>query len=58
MAKPSPRSPEELLAWAANIIRREQENGTYGTITIHLEDGKMTRVSTQKNELPTFTNGG
>jgi len=58
MAKPSPRSPEELLAWTASIIRREQENGTYGTITVHLEEGTITRVSTQKNELPTFTKGG
>ena len=58
MAKPSPRSAEELLAWTASIIRREQENGTYGTVTVHLEKGTIVRVSTQKNELPTFTNDG
>lgn len=55
MAKPAPRSPEELLVWAASIVRREQESGTYGSVVIHLESGTITRVQTQKNELPTFT---
>lgn len=57
MAKPAPRSAEELLVWAASIVRREQDNGTYGTVVIHLEKGTITRVQTQKNELPTFTSG-
>lgn len=55
MAKPAPRSAEELLVWAASIVRREQESGTYGTVVIHLEEGRITRAQVQKNELPTFT---
>lgn len=58
MVKPAPRSADELLAWAANIIRREQETGTYGSVIVHLESGTITRVQTQKNELPPFTSKG
>lgn len=55
MVKPAPRPDDQLLAWAGNIIRREQEGGMYGQVIITLEAGKITRAQTVKSEKPPLT---
>jgi hypothetical protein len=49
--KPAPR-PIGSLDWALQIIARECDAGTYGTVTIHLQEGRIVRVQTEKNEVP------
>ena len=46
------KTDAELLAWAAAIINREQGRETYGTITVHLQAGKIVRVGTESIETP------
>lgn len=55
MVTPAPRPNDQLLAWAANIVEREQKNRIYGTVTIRMEDGVITGVKVEKNEKPAFT---
>lgn len=43
---------QELLAWAAAEIAKEQENKTYGSITIHLEAGTITRSEVKRLAKP------
>jgi len=51
--KPSPkRDDRELLAWAASIIQREQGRGTFGTISIKMQGGKIESVKTETIEIP------
>ena len=50
--KPSPRSPQELLAWAASIIEKEQRERSFGTVTIHVESGVITRAHVARSEMP------
>lgn len=50
--KPAPRSDAELLAWAASIIQKEQCDKSYGTVTIHLEGGIVTRAKVERSEQP------
>jgi len=42
----------ELLAWAAAIINREQGNQTYGTVTVHLQAGRIVRAAVERIETP------
>jgi len=43
---------KQLIEWAANIIRREIEAGTYGTITVHMNNGTITRTTVERSEVP------
>ncbi len=52
MVRPARRSNEEMLVWAAGIVRREQESGTFGTVVIFLEKGVIVRAKVEKIELP------
>jgi hypothetical protein len=47
-----PARPIGTLDWAMQILARECDNGTYGTVTIHLQEGNIVRVQTEKNEVP------
>ncbi len=40
------------LEWAMAIIARECADRTFGAVTVHLQDGKIVRVETQKHEVP------
>lgn len=55
MATP-PRSAavkdSELLAWVAGLIRQAQSAGTYGTVTIHMEAGRILRAQVTTNFKP------
>lgn len=42
----------ELLAWAASKIQKEQQDGTYGTVTFHLEGGVITRSEVKRLDKP------
>ncbi len=51
--KPSPqRSAAELIEWVLSIILRETRSQLFGTITIHLQKGRIIRVSTERHEVP------
>ncbi|MFC3227341.1 hypothetical protein ACFOGJ_08880 [Marinibaculum pumilum] len=43
---------EAMLAWVAGLIRQAQSSGTYGTVTIHLEAGKILRAQVAANYKP------
>lgn len=43
---------DKRIAWVLSILERETDAGTYGTITIHLEDGDITRAKTERSEMP------
>lgn len=47
------RSRKELIEWVTAILERECDAGTYGTITIALEDGHIVRAKTERSEMPT-----
>lgn len=49
------KSDAERREWAAGIIEREQNNGIYGAVTVHLEAGRIVRVSIASSELPPVT---
>ena len=56
LLRPDPkRDDTQLLAWVGAIVQREQQNGTYGKVVVHMEKGKIVRVTTEKIELPAFT---
>jgi len=44
----------ELLGWAANIIRKAQDEKRYGAITIHIEAGTITGVTPALRLQPPF----
>jgi hypothetical protein len=46
------KTDAELLAWAAAIINREQGRNSYGTVTVHLQAGRVVRVATERIETP------
>ena len=46
------KTDAELLAWAAAIINREQGRNSYGTVTVHLQAGKIVRVASERIETP------
>ena len=50
--RPAPRSETELLAWAASIIQKEQHDQSFGTVTIHIEKGVITRAKVERSEMP------
>lgn len=50
--RPAKKTDEELLVWAASIIRREQERGTFGQIVIQMEAGRIVRARTETSERP------
>lgn len=43
---------DELLAWAANIIREAQQQQHFAKITIHTHNGKIVRVETVRSHKP------
>jgi len=43
---------KRLIDWVAAIIAREVDAGTYGTITIHLNGGTITRTTVERSEVP------
>jgi hypothetical protein len=47
-----PPTRKELIEWVASILERECDAGTYGTITIHLESGRIVRAKTERSEMP------
>lgn len=55
MSSKQERTDSELLYWAAGLIKREQDAGTYGTVIVVLEGGKVVRVKTERQETPVFT---
>lgn len=46
-------SREELVKWVTAILERECDAGTYGTITIQLDAGRIVRAKTERSEMPT-----
>lgn len=50
--RPAPRSESELLAWAASVIQKEQRDKTFGTVTIHFEEGTIVRAKVERSEMP------
>lgn len=48
----SDKSATQLLNWASNKISEAQQNCTYGTVTIFLEAGVITRVETKIQSKP------
>lgn len=51
-ADPEKHSNKELLAWLASIVQREQQKGTFGVISVHMQGGKIVRVKTEQTEEP------
>lgn len=43
---------KRLIDWVVAIITREILGGTYGTITIHLNGGTITRTTVERSEVP------
>lgn len=41
-----------LLAWAANKIRKAQEDGAYGTVVVHLKDGLIIKAERNDSFVP------
>lgn len=52
MVRPAPRSDDELLLWASDLVRRAQRNKMFGVLTITFEQGCIVRAQTQVSELP------
>ena len=50
--KPSPRSHQELLAWAAAIVDRENKRQTTGEVRIQMNEGNIQRVKIEATEKP------
>jgi hypothetical protein len=48
----SAEEERRLNAWAASITLREQRANSYGTVTIHLENGVITRINCERSEKP------
>lgn len=47
-----PTRNDDLLEWAMKFIAREQASGIYGSVTVYLEKGVITRVERVRTELP------
>lgn len=43
---------QELLAWAAAKIQKEQDENTFGTITFRLEGGVITHSEVKRMDKP------
>jgi len=52
------RTNAELLYWAAGEIKREQDAGTFGSVTVLMEGGRIVRVKIERTVMPAFTNDG
>lgn len=50
--KPSPRDPEELMAWVNGILQREHARGTTGEVRIQLHEGVIQRAKIEATEAP------
>ena len=50
------KSDDELLAWAGAIVAREQQSRMFGIVSVHMEAGRITRVTIESSELPPVTN--
>lgn len=46
------KTDDELLAWAAGLLRRAQERQLFGQVTFHLEAGRVVRARTETSERP------
>jgi hypothetical protein len=49
---------QQLLEWAANVIRGQQEAGSFSVISIHIEAGKITRAKIEISEKPPVVDMG
>ena len=47
-----PQNDDVLLAWATEKIAEAQRAGVYGTVTVCLEAGKITRAKTEMQHKP------
>lgn len=45
---------QELLAWAASKINQAQHDKIYGTVTVYVEAGVITRSETKMTDKPMF----
>lgn len=50
--EPSKKSREEMILWLAGILEREMRSELYGTVTVHMEAGRVVRTQTARNEIP------
>lgn len=50
--RPALRTPEELREWVCSMVEREQASGAFGTLTVHFEEGVITRAQTARYERP------
>ena len=46
-----PRTDEELIAMVVQILRREQEAGLHGQVTVSLKGGRIKSAKTERHEL-------
>ena len=42
----------QLLAWAGVKLQGAQQDKMYGTVTVHFDGGRITRIETKKLEIP------
>lgn len=50
--KPSARPSQELLAWAAAIIARAQNDEIHGEIRIQMKEGVIVSVKVETSHIP------
>lgn len=43
---------QKLLVWTAERVKRCQDEQFYGKMTIHFENGKVVRTTTERSEVP------
>jgi len=43
---------KDIVKWALSILLRERDERLYGSVTFFYESGRITRVKTEKSELP------
>jgi hypothetical protein len=52
--QPKPVNDRELLAWASSKLQEAQRSGIFGTVTFHLEGGKVVRSETNIKDKPGY----
>ena len=49
---PADDQNKKLLLWTADRVKQCQEQNFYGKMTVHFENGRVTRTTTEKSEVP------
>lgn len=50
--KPQKLDDAQLLRWAVSRVQECQNDKFYGKLTVHFENGRIVRTTSEKSEIP------